>query len=345
MPKSNGLCYTIFMKGYKKWLWPLCFFALGIVLGIALKSLYPGDTATSTNFRSIRLDDPEHSLISPLLLSGISVQGDTQEFKNIESTLKLLTYDALNVAGMDTISIYYKDLNSGLWAGISENTGYDPASLLKVPIMIAWLKKAEKDPSTLSQRFIWGGSPNDGKNIEFFGLTPGQSYSVDELIRLMIAKSDNDAKNLLFSKLDSKTLNTVFSDLGITNWDDKNGNPNKISPIAYSRFLRVLYNATYLNRDFSQKALELLSSSDYNNGIMAGIPSGIQVAHKFGQYTYDDTRGLIPHVELHDCGIVYYPKKPYLLCVMTDGRTDLSNLESIIGKISLAVYDAVNKGN
>ena len=320
----------------------LIFLVLGIVLGIFFDKFFLNKREISTDFHSVRISDPNYKLISPLLLAGISVQGDTQEFKEIESKLKSQTNNLLKIPGMQDISLYFKDLNSGLWAGIGQDTGYDPASLLKVPIMIAWFKKEQNYPGTLSQRLVWTGSPYDDKGLDFYSLHPGQSYTVDELINLMITKSDNDAKDLLLTNLDSQTLNIVFTDLGIKEWGDTSSSSTKISPAMYSRFLRVLYNATYLNHDLSEKALELLSSTDFNSGIVAGISSNIKIAHKFGQYTTSDPTSPI---ELHDCGIVYIPQKPYLLCVMTKGATDIVNLEAVIKNISLTVFNEVSKNS
>lgn len=232
-----------------------CIFAAGIFIGVFLDKFYFNKSELSTAFHNIRLSDPTHKMISPLLLAGLSVQGDTKEFKDIENKLKLQIHDALNVPGMETISVYFRDLNSGLWAGIDQDTGYDPASLMKVPIMIAWLKKEQDNPGTLSDRLVWTGSQYDGKGLDFYSLQAGQSYTVDELINLMIVKSDNDAKDLLLNNLDAQTINTVFTDLGIKAWGDTPGTSTKISAAMYSRFFRVLYNATYLSRDLSEKAL------------------------------------------------------------------------------------------
>jgi len=43
-------------------------------------------------------------------------------------------------------------------------------------------------------------------------------------------------------------------------------------------------------------------------------------------------------VQLHDCGIVYYPQRPYVICVMTKGR-DLDVLKNVIKGISEIVYE------
>ena len=46
--------------------------------------------------------------------------------------------------------------------------------------------------------------------------------------------------------------------------------------------------------------------------------------------------------QLHDCGIVYYPKHPYLLCVMTRGDS-FEYLDDTIRDISHLVYQEVNE--
>ena len=324
----------------KKILFISIVFVLGIILGTFLDKYYFNKQNISSDFYNIRINDPKYKMISPVLISDLSVQGDTQEFKDIENILKLQTYNSIDIPGMETVSIYYKDLKSGLWAGVGENIGYDPASLMKVPIMIAWLKREQNNPGTLNQELVWTGSLNDNKGLDFYSLHAGQSYTIDNLINLMITKSDNDAKDLLLNNLKTSEINTVFTDVGIEKWGNSPGSTDKISASMYSRFLRILYNASYLGRRLSEKALELLDSTNFDSGLVAGVPTNIVVAHKFGQYT--DANPTSP-IELHDCGIIYYPNSPYLLCVMTRGATDMSNLESIIKNISTTVYNIVSK--
>ena len=45
--------------------------------------------------------------------------------------------------------------------------------------------------------------------------------------------------------------------------------------------------------------------------------------------------------QLHDCGIIYYPGNPYLLCVMTRGDS-FGELSSTIRDISDIIYGVVN---
>jgi len=78
------------------------------------------------------------------------------------------------------------------------------------------------------------------------------------------------------------------------------------SRISY--FFRVLYNATYLSSDSSEHALSLLNLPDFPQGIEATVPKGVAVAQKFGERSVFTSTGAVDHRELHDCGIIYYPK-------------------------------------
>lgn len=266
-----------------------------------------------------------YKFISPLLLADVSIVRD-QEFKPLEKRIHDETYDLLNDPGIRTVSIYFRDLLGGRWMGINEDAIYDSASLLKVPLLIAYLKRAESDPEIFSRKILYRGEPEDKKNLEFYNLELGREYTVEELLHLMIAKSDNSAKDLLLGFLDFKTQNDVFSKLGLP-LPTKNAQ-YEISPKIYSYFFRLLYNATYLNRDNSELALTLLSETDYKDGLVAGIPANITIAHKFGQHgTETLPSNAISEWELHDCGIIYHPDRPYFLCVMTRGQVS-ENLAS-----------------
>lgn len=106
----------------------------------------------------------------------------------------------------------------------------------------------------------------------------------------------------------------------------------------YVSFFRVLYNSTYLDRTLSEKALELLSKSEYQDGLEAGVPEEVRVAHKFGERKFEETG----ERQLHDCGIVYHPIRPFLMCVMTKGKS-LNDLSSVIAALTKTAYAEVDK--
>lgn len=239
------------------------------------------------------------------------------------------------------VSVYFRSLNNGPWIGINEKEYYTPASLLKLPILIATLKKAENDPALLKMRINYN-TPYDTiykPNIkDTTCIRLGKSYSVDELLRFMIVHSDNEAKEILVNLISNDFILNVMEDLGV-NLKNRNFSIDFISVKEYSSFFRILYNASYLSRNMSEKALELLSHTKYDKGITNKLPKDLVVSHKFGERGFENS----DLKQLHDCGIIYHPGNPYLLCVMSRGY-DFDKLSKVISDISLMVYNNVKSG-
>ncbi|MBX4190122.1 class A beta-lactamase-related serine hydrolase [Candidatus Parcubacteria bacterium] len=289
---------------------------------------------------AIREKDNPYGLISPLLFyerpDGVGLEKDSDLEKTINNIIKKSDYPNDN-----TVSIYYR--NGDNWLGINENQKFTPASLLKVVVMIAYLQKADSNPQILTNQIKF---TSEIKNLiseipydQGTKLVLGQSYAVNDLINRMIIDSDNGAAYTLISNIPDGVISEVYTDLGLDNPEKANGDYT-ISAHQYTFFLRILYNSTYLSREMSEHALTLLSQTKFESGLVAGIPNSIKVAHKYGESILINDKKTIEIVELHDCGIIYYPKRPYMLCIMTKGKS-LSDLSNIISNISKAVYNKV----
>jgi hypothetical protein len=170
-------------------------------------------------------------------------------------------------------------------------------------------------------------------------LVVGNAYRVEDLIVIMLKESDNGAKNLLISVLNNKYIIDLFTLLNIS---IKNEHGYVISSRNYAHFLRVLYNASYINTEHSEHVLSLLVISNFKDGLVAGVPRNIEVSHKFG--TYAVTENGVSYAVLHDCGIVYHSENPYVICFMTKGK-NIDYLYSIIANVSRMVYEAQNSGD
>jgi beta-lactamase class A len=228
----------------------------------------------------------------------------------------------------------------GPWFGIEENREFNPASMMKIAVMVAWLKRAEKNPRVLKgmMTYSFHDDMRAMQNIKsLHSAEPGHSYSVDELLRLMMNYSDNNATRLLLESLAPDELRIVLTGMDVNNRLSGNGQ-NSISVHGYSGFFRILYNASFLNREMSEKALQLLSLDDFPQGISAGVPKGTVVASKFGESS-EGARNEVK--QLHEFGIVYHPKHPYLIGIMTKGR-DFDKLAAVIQGISRHVYAEVD---
>lgn len=292
----------------------------------------------------IREKEPSHPFIFPLLDYRLPESDTFPEYKELKDDLT--KYVAQN--GRGDVSVYFRDSTKGRWVGIAEDEEFVPASLLKVVIMIAYLKKAETNPSVLNRNYTYESYMKSLDDDDTFSppleLHVGASYKVSDLIEKMISLSDNGAKTVLLAHVDDSFLQEVYKDLGLSG--PAENIQFTISARQYSLFFRILYNTTYLSRDMSNKALLLLSTGEFDDGLRKGIPDTIPIAHKFGEHV-ESVSGIMTGVELHDCGIIYYPNRNYFLCVMTRGKTyqDVSTVIQDINKIVYTTIDTEEKKN
>lgn len=315
----------------------LVIFGAGIAIGAALGLRWQADGRHER--RQMRLGG--YRFINPLL--ECEVAGDQVEFSELtpfKDKVAALVNKKLGDKTYSHVSVYFRDLNNGPWFGINEREPFAPASLLKVPTMMALLKEAEQKPGLLSEPVTFSGE-EDFNDMETFKppvqLERGKSYTVDELIFRSIAYSDNNANTLVFGKTDKNMLVRAYMDLGVP--VPSSHREDFMSVRQYASFFRILFNASYLSREMSEKALDYLSRSAFRNGIVAGVPAGVAVAHKFGERTSAENPGVR---QLHDCGIVYYPGHPYLLCIMSRGD-DFGELDDIIREISRIVFEEIGR--
>ncbi|MFZ1075384.1 MAG: serine hydrolase [Minisyncoccia bacterium] len=287
-----------------------------------------------------------YQFIKPLLTFSISRTYKEAELASLHDNVAKIA--ANQPAGAVTrYAYYFKDLTTGKWTGINETDQYDPASMLKVAFAVGAYKQEESTPGFLSRQLTY---TQDIANIQSqFDLAPpvdltvGQSYSVPYLLKEMLSDSDNGAKDLLVLSMDPKILTQMFTDLSIQEPTSTSAtNTLTISAQEYSRFLRILYYGTYdLSWSDSNNILKLLSESTFTSGLVAGVPSDVVVAHKFGEHAVTSSDSQVTGVELSDCGIVYHPTHPYLICVMTEGK-DVDALSKFIAQVSKVTYDDVS---
>ncbi len=279
-----------------------------------------------------------YTLINPLLACDRYAGPDgSGELVAFQDKIEEFVSDAKESGRATETAVYFRDLANGPWFGVNVEAEFSPASMLKVPVMMAWLKRAESDPAVLRRRLVYRGQDlNAGTNVRSATrIERGKSYTVDELMSFMIEHSDNNAQALLRAHLGPQDLAAIYYTVGARVAQVETGDFMTVR--SYASFFRILYNATLLNRELSHKALTVLAQTDFHDGIAAGTPSTLIVAHKFGERAFSGS----DERQLHDCGIVYYPRRHYLLCVMTRGR-DLGLQAGVIADIARLVHGEVD---
>lgn len=312
-------------------LWPLTTAVLvgaGIVFGIY-----------TLKMRTLE-DACVYSLINPLRCTE-ETRFENPGYAKIQSDVASYIKAQKN-SGVTEVGVYFRDLRNGPVVSIDSQTIYIAASLLKLPVMIQYLKEAETNPEILDKEIVaivdQGTTTNQGLPANQT-LQNGESYAVIELLQKMIRYSDNNSRAVLIAEYAKTHPNDdlivgTLNRLGVvdTQTDAQN---SYVTLVSMASIFRILYNAAYLNPEQSDRALQLLVESEYMSGIGRYLPESVSVANKYGVYNSMEEK------QLHDCGIVYYPEHPYQLCIMTKGN-DLDTLEDTIATISKKFFDEVD---
>ena len=286
------------------------------------------DQSLACNYNLKRLEG--YKFIKPLLFVDDDCEGDNLAISKQEINNVIENYKATQ--GVISASVYIREYQYNSWTAINEELEYEPGSLFKVPILMAYLKLSEKKPNVLEKELLFDTPFAINKNVAYQSkqIKLGSKYTVRQLLTYMITYSDNNATALLNNNLEADVLYKLFADLNLVIPDIK-AQHYYFTVKDYSLFLRTLYNATYLSVANSEYAMELLEKCEFKGGIVNGLPSNVRVAHKFGE------SGTPVEMQLHESAIIYDKDKTYLLTVMTKGK-DNKSLSSLISKISELVH-------
>lgn len=311
---------------------------VAFLAGFFLTFLFVHQTALSDCESDFKYTAPELNCLS----------SDTNRLQALEATVQGFVDDIKRGdPSIMRVSVFYRNLKTHRWFGVNERVLFTPGSLLKIPLAIAYHKYSEISPTIFENYITYQGlgdatSDNKAQHIqppEY--LVPGTQYKVSDLIRRLLVYSDNDAIIPLFSAVEPIFYDKVLRDFDIILPKDSGIERDFVTAKTYGVLFRALYNASYLNREESEELLSTMVETLFKDGLVAGVPRGVPVAHKFGERSYTNGSSTAPVLEFHDCGIVYHSTEPYILCVMTEGKSFEKQVK-LIETISRLVYNAQN---
>jgi beta-lactamase class A len=249
-------------------------------------------------------------------------------------------------SGVRRAAVFSRDLTTRRFVAVNENDVFDMASLLKVPLAVAYFKVAEANPEILEKEVKYTGEPNlyASQNIPVKErLTSGETYTVRELIRRTLVYSDNTAAQILVTFIKPEFLDDILVALNLLYLREPDEGLRFMTAKSYANIFRSLYNASYLTREYSNQLLEMLAGTAFGDGATAKLPDGLRVFHKFGErllYNRGGRGGATR--QLHDCGIVYSRdgEKPYTFCILMEGDS-FKELQDVIQELSSAIYEGM----
>lgn len=242
------------------------------------------------------------------------------------------------------IGLYFEYLPTGSNIVVNNDRAMWPASLIKIPVAMAVMKKIEKGEWQLNNQLVILDEDKDSSFGNLYLEPTGTAFTIEELLKYTLVDSDNTAHFILLRNLDSDELEEVFTHLGLDDvLDDLKKNPdqnsvdNRMTAKTYSVFFRSLFNATYLSPDNSQLFLNYLveSPSEYAK---SGVPSEVIFTHKTGIREEDGV--------WVDSGIVYEKRRPYILTIMIEKKNhedevSKEEIENLFKDISSQIYTYV----
>jgi beta-lactamase class A len=249
------------------------------------------------------------------------------------------------------VGIAFETLDGRLtWSSRGDDV-FHAASTMKIPVMIELFHQVREgkvklsDPLPVKNEFhslvdgsVFTLKPADDSETDLYKAV-GQTRTLDQLCDLMVTVSSNFATNLLIQKFGIDNVRATVTSLHANGMDIKRGVEdqkafdkglnNTTTAHGLATLLVAIANGKAVDADSSAKMVEILERQKFNEGIPAGVPANIRVAHKTGEITKIH----------HDAGIVY-AERPFVIVVLVRGIEDFKQSSALIAGITRDLYQA-----
>ncbi|EKD87600.1 MAG: hypothetical protein ACD_36C00006G0001 [uncultured bacterium] len=225
-------------------------------------------------------------------------------------------------------SLYVKDYNSDFELGINEEVIYTAASVNKIPILSALYYYTQAGEIDLDESITLQEA-----DIQDFGTgvlryeTPGATYTIKTLARLMIQKSDNTAAYILLNNIVRiERTQKLMESWGLIQTDIAN---NKTSNKDISMLFEKIISGDVANQAYTQEMLSFLKDTDFEDRLPAMLPKSVTVYHKIG------TGVRI----IHDVGYVTDGNLNYYVGIFTSDVPSEDDAVLLMAKLSKSIYN------
>lgn len=228
----------------------------------------------------------------------------------------------------DDIAYYFEYLPSGTSIGVNSNAEFASASLIKLPVVIAYYHAKERLPQMGDPTVTIEEDDLDKGFGDLWKKGAGYKIKLSDAVKLSLVDSDNTAIRIVGKHVPDDDFDAVYEGIDI---NLKMGDAGAIMTAKnYSSVLKSLYFSSLLKKDDSEMILSTLSQTKFHDQLQAGVPQGVTVAHKIG---------VLGEALYSDCGIVYVPKRSYVLCLIS--KSDDKTAKERMKKLSKMTYDFV----
>ena len=213
----------------------------------------------------------------------------------------------LNAQGGGTYGVYLEGLRSGVTVEVGDTTSMEAASVIKMPVALYLLQQADSGQIVFSDQIDL--HPEDfmsGTGSLIYTAHPGDMFSYDQLLSLLIQQSDNTAWRALRRVLGDSQIDAYAASVGA---GDCHQATNACSARSAGRTMAQLARGQLLSQTSTQRLLSLLETTQFNDWLPYYVGRTTAVAHKIGT---DPGNGVA-----NDCGVVFLSGDPFAICVFT----------------------------
>jgi beta-lactamase class A len=233
------------------------------------------------------------------------------------------------------VGLFVRNLTTGAEASINPNRIFPAASLYKVPIMVETVRQIRLGRIAPDQQMV----VQRAHKVPGSGVLQsriGESVPIREVLRLLIAESDNVAAMMLLDLTGLNNVNQTMRGLGLgaTKLLDYRAQgayegvgPYATSPADMGLLLDTIGTGRLVDQEASDEALKLLGQKQASDLISEALPFNVKVAHKWGE---------IPGAR-HEAGIVFTPQFNYVVVIMTESVDPVAS-PGYIRDISKSIY-------
>jgi beta-lactamase class A len=295
-----------------------------------------------------RTPEARFASIALLVLAAIARSSMAQDAKLAAAEAGI--EQRISASGAE-VAVYFRTLDGRAEYRARPDDTFHAASTMKVPVMIELFHQVQQGKLRLEDQMVvrnefhsivdgssYTLSVSDDSEGELYK-AEGQPRSLGELCELMITVSSNFATNLLIEKLGVENIRATVRNLGadgvmvLRGVEDGKAFAKGLNNTATARGLGTLMEAIAdgkaVDAESSRAMIGILERQRFNEGIPAGLPPGIAVAHKTGEIT-----------RIHHDAAIVFAKRPYVLVVMVRGLADPKQSAALISDISRELYVA-----
>lgn len=231
------------------------------------------------------------------------------------------------------------DLNGSEEISVNADESFPTASTIKIAILVHLLELGEGGALDLSERVLVDASHRvPGSGVLNYFEDPVELTMRDVAV-LMINTSDNVATNLCIDWATYDGTNEMLRRLGLERttlrrkMQDheavRRGDENVATPSEVVRLLRCLFAGEGLSSWVCSEALRILRKPK-RGMFQPGLPEDVEMANK---------PGAMSRVR-NDAAIVFLPRRPYALCVMSAwGPDDRIAHERLLSGVAEVVHE------